>query len=274
MDKNWFRKAADELTKKGKEALKDTVNSGMDEVKKNFPPEAIEQVANSVYGILDNPEIANKISEAVRSIDGDKIGSALEKVTVPLTTEENSIQLARILKQLNETGQLDSMMDSLNNRMDTLSGPQQFAIKYLTSGLEPILKDVGSVSEEELAVEIRESFSNLPTNDLTDMIEGLSRNITPETIGMLTNRVLDTLPAPKTLANTFSDILEVGLKRAENALADEPKPTTGSLTEEISKVIDVNLQKDANAKTQFDATPVKPTKRPKKGGKFGNGNGA
>lgn len=248
--KDWFKKVLkenlDDLTKKGKNALGKAIEPGLDEAKKEVSPDAVERLVRNLYSNLNNPQIANKISDALKSIDGDKINDTLQQFVEPFKTEEGSIQLAKILKQLQQTGQLDDMMDKLTDNVDNMAMPQKFAVKFLMSGIEPVLKNVDSLSEEELASEIRENFADMPTNDISDMIESFSRSVTPEAINAIRHQATGKLPAPKTIANIFSDIVEAGRKRASN-----DNKNNSSLKDEIADIIKKNMAEDEKTKSSF-----------------------
>ncbi|TVQ82512.1 MAG: hypothetical protein EA357_08645 [Micavibrio sp.] len=239
----------------GKKALVKAARAGLEQLKEEVPGEAIERFVQNTYALLDNPKIAKQISEAARSVNGEKIGEVLEQFTAGFTTEEQSLQLARMLKQLDQAGQLDTLVDSLENNVDKMGGPQKFATKLLMKGLEPVLKNVSSLDEEQLAQEIRESFSDLPTNDAADMVEALARNVSPEAISAITHQATGKLPAPKTLAEIFEGVLDAGIKHVERKLSNDPNAQQGDLASDVRGAVEKALKKDAQNKNNFGGGP-------------------
>ncbi len=261
--KDWFRKLLkenlDDLTKKGKNALDRAIEAGMEEAKKELAPDMIERFVRNLYSTLDNPQITNKINDALKSIDGDKINDSLQQFIEPFKTEEGSLQLAKILKQLQQTGQLDSMIDKLDNNIDNMSVVQKFVVQFFMSGLEPVLKNVDALTEEELAAEIRENFTDMPANDISNMIESFTNSVTPEALDALKHQATGKLPAPKTISNIFSDIIEAGRKKAVSG-------SNASLKDEIADIIKKNMEKDAKIKSDFKGGNININRNRRPGG--------
>jgi len=242
-------------SEKGKEAIAKAARTGLEQLKSEVSGETIERFVQNTYALLDNPKIAKQISDLARNINGDKIGEVLEQFTAGFTTEEQSLQLARMLKQLDQAGQLETLTDKLENGVDQMSGPQRFATKLLMKGLEPVLKNVSQMDEEQLAQEIRDSFSDLPTNDAGDMIEALARNVSPEAIKTLTHQATGKLPAPKTLADIFDGVLDAGIKHVERKLSGDKNAPETDLKTEVRDAVGKALKNDAANKTKFGNGP-------------------
>ena len=236
---------------KVRKVLGKAARAGLNEVKKEIPSDTIENFVRNAYGTLSDPKIAQQLSELARNIDSDKINDVLEQFTAPFTTEEGSMQLARILKQLDQTGQLEEMVDKLDENVEKLGGIQKFAVGMLMRGLNPVLKNVSDLDEEQLAQEIRDSFSDVPTNDVADMLEALANNISPEAIGALTHQATGKLPAPKTLADIFEGVIDAGINHVEKLLSNDPNQQKGDLGSDVKDVVEKALKKDNDNKTNF-----------------------
>ena len=247
-------------SEKGKQAIAKAARTGLEQLKSEVNSETIERFVQNTYALLDNPKIAKQISDLARNVNGDKIGEVLEQFTAGFTTEEQSLQLARMLKQLDQAGQLDSLTDKLEEGAKNMRGPQGFATKLLMKGLDPVLKNVSKMDEEQLAQEIRDSFSDLPTNDAGDMIEALARNVSPEAIKSLTHQATGKLPAPKTLADIFDGVLDAGIKHVERKLSNDKNAPETDLKTEVRDAVEKALKSDAANKSKFGNGPKRGAK--------------
>ncbi len=233
-----------------------------DSLRKEFPKENVAGFVNDVYAMIGSAEIANTISNSLTTMSRDDVKNALDNVVNSLTDEKTATQLAKKLKELSTQHSFDEFKAQFDVLAEKLPMQHQMIYSTAMTMFEPFYNNMKYMDEAEIAQNIQNLGSVIPTDQVADQIHQVVMNITPERITMMTQQVLEKAPSGDMIAEVAHAAAESLSKNLVNVVKDK-NYKVDDLAQNVMQDVQDALRKASNDNQQ------KPTiRKGKDGGGF------
>ncbi len=229
--------------------------AGAERGMQEFPHSFISDAINNIYATLVSQELAEGISMSIRSYDEQKIKEVLDTVVDKLKEEQTAAaigkQLKEVLKQL-DNDQLEAAIEQLipSDRIG-----ERMIFKALFQQARPILDDLRTLDETELAYKIQELADTIPTDLLAMQVGALTREITPERIVNHAHSVVGKLPSGQAIADIVHGVGASAVKNfdavAKARTVQDAAAALQNLKDEAKAIVSGQISADQVAKKQY-----------------------
>lgn len=228
------------------------VNKGLTE----FPKTFVKTVAQDFYNLVTSQEVADGISQTVRSFDEEKVKETLDKLVTQLQEPETALKVAKQIKDALSKASTDDLENSIEGLISGRPLGEQMVFKMFFAQAKPIIDGMRNSTEEEIAEQIQDLAATIPTDAIAAQVAALTREVTPERVSKQAHEVIGKLPSP----NTISEILHgVGTLASDkfNKVANSQNPgvdaknLVADFLTEAQDVVRDKIANDDQAKKTF-----------------------
>lgn len=181
---------------------KAAVDKGLQE----FPASYIKTVAEDFYATVTSQEMADGVSQSVRSLDEGKVKEILDGVLSELQKDENATKLAKQLKDMLNKTSTDDLENGIDALMSSRSLGERMIFKAFFEQARPIIDNMRTASVEEVAEQIKELAATIPTDGIAQQVGAMTREVTPERVAKQAHDMIGKMPSPAAVSNIIHGI--------------------------------------------------------------------
>ena len=228
----------------------------VDKALEEFPQSFVKEVVSDFYSFLSSQEIADGISMTVRSFDEQKVKTLLDDVVTQLKTDEVAQSFAKQIKQTLNQASNDDLENAIDAFLSDRSLTERMVFKTFFDQAKPVLDDMRSADESEIAEKIKELADTIPTDIIAQQVGAITNEITPERITKQAHDFVGTLPSPQAISDIVEGVGKVASEQFDRVskatrLDDAVKAIDGFASRAIDLVEDT-LKNDKTGKGTFD----------------------
>ena len=232
---------------------------------KEFPHDFIKNTIDNAYAGLVSSELAEGISRSIRSFDEQKIQEVLDKVVQSMKEDRNAAALAKQLKEVLKQADNDQLEAAIEQLIPEDRFSERMIFKALFMQARPILDDMRTMDEAQLAETIKELADTIPTDVLAMQVGALTREFTPERILDQAQAAVGKLPSGGAIADIVHGVGNAAIKNfdavAKSRNLQDAANAFDAFKAEAKAIVNGQISADNEAKKTFD-------NKGKGGGKF------
>lgn len=237
--------------------------AAVDKALTEFPQDNIKAIVSDLYKTIASQDVADGISLAIRSVDAEKIQSALDAAVESLNDDKTALNVAKIVKQLAE--KLDGeTKDAIIGKL-TEGRPFQEAmmIELIANQVTVMLDDIRSASDEEVVALVRQLAQSIPTPAIAAQLGAMTDSVTPDVVKAKVDDAVKSLPSADAIASIAHEVGGIASKHLDVA-------SKAATSADIASAFNALVSDAAAAveKTIANDNADKKTNPRKKGGKF------
>ena len=236
-----------DLGRKAKKSFAAAGKAFIDETKKEFPQESIEQFISDIYGFIGSPDVAEGISMSVQSLSADDLQDFFDKVTSTLASDEVANALAQQIKSITAQMPFEDFISQMEALMGNVPPMQQMMINMVLGQIEPFYNQLDDASVEDIADMLKEGVKNIPTDMFSYQLEALTQAVTPEQVSTYILQATSSLPAPKTVSDIAYGVADAASKQLDRIADPDTTSTPASVKEfadDIQSVVEKSIAND------------------------------
>jgi hypothetical protein len=252
-----FKKFADQhVTEENKLRVIRSAAAGgkaaLGKARQEFPRAYIEQVAADFYLVISGRDMADGVSQTVRSFDAEKVKHMLDHFVARMKEDETAIKLAQMIKQSLDKKLHEHMEQLFDQILSAQDLKKQMMLRMMLGMLKPRIEEFRHSSVEEIAEKIKKFADTIPTEKIALRVSALTQRVTPEFVQGKTAEVVDGLPSPKAVSDIAHDVAEAAAKKlgevAKARTLADVKSILSQFQDEASSLVDEIFANDNQTK--------------------------
>jgi len=256
--KNFANKySKDDLGARAIRSLAAGGEAAVDRGMKEFPKTFVNQLANDLYGLITSQEVADGVSETVRSFDEEKVKEMLDGVVGKLKDYDTALKLAGKVKEILNKNSPDDLEAALDAMLDKGGAPmgQRMMVVMLFSQFKPVLENMKNATDEEIANQLITFADQIPVDAIAEQVGAMTREVTPERVSKQAHDIVGGLPSPDAVSDIVHGIGETARQSLNEASKISSPSEVGDIlrnfAQNASDMANDILSKDTQAKKTF-----------------------